>query len=105
MVERCFNQCKGCRRIATRHDRLARDYLGEMELVGLLAWLPNPSDTPYRLAHPSPRRSCRPGAGRDSGGAAVRFFPPVTGAPPLSACWFDPERTSGDGLSAPIQGS
>ncbi|MCP2256470.1 Transposase DDE domain [Streptoalloteichus tenebrarius] len=45
MVGRCFNRFKGCRGIATRYDRLALDYLGGLELVGLLDWLRDPSDT------------------------------------------------------------
>jgi len=46
VVERCFNRFKAYRGIATRYDRLARNYLGALNLISLLDWLTDPSDTP-----------------------------------------------------------
>ena len=46
VVERRFNGFKGYRGIATRYDRLARNYLGALNLISLLDWLHDPSDTP-----------------------------------------------------------
>ena len=46
VVERRFNRFKDYRGIATRYDRLARNYLGALNLISLLHWLTDPSDTP-----------------------------------------------------------
>nr|BFE98665.1 hypothetical protein GCM10020241_03410 [Streptoalloteichus tenebrarius] len=46
MAGRRRDRCKGCRGIAARYDRLARNYLDGLNLVDLLAWLRDPSDTP-----------------------------------------------------------
>jgi transposase len=39
VVERGFNTLKNYRGIATRYDRLARNYLGALHLASALAWL------------------------------------------------------------------
>jgi transposase len=37
-IERAFNRLKDFRRIATRYDRLARNYLASVCLVAALVW-------------------------------------------------------------------
>jgi transposase len=39
VVERAFNTFKNYRGIATRYDRLARNYLGALHLASTLSWL------------------------------------------------------------------
>jgi len=38
-VERFFNKIKQCRRIATRYDKLAANYLAFVKLVSIRLWL------------------------------------------------------------------
>jgi len=46
-VERFFNRIKQCRRVATRYDRLAANYLAFVQLASIRLWLtfmsPRPS--------------------------------------------------------------
>jgi transposase len=46
-VERFFNRIKQCRRVATRYDRLAANYLAFVQLASIRLWL--------RLMSPSPK--------------------------------------------------
>jgi transposase len=47
LVERCFNRLKQWRGIATRYDKLARNYQAAVTLVSLVLWLnQDPPDTP-----------------------------------------------------------
>ena len=39
LVERFFNKAKQFRRIATRYDKLAENYLAALELVAIRIWL------------------------------------------------------------------
>lgn len=39
LVERFFNQAKQFRRIATRYDKLAENYLAALKLVSVRIWL------------------------------------------------------------------
>jgi transposase len=39
LVERFFNKIKQCRRIATRYDRLAANYLAFIKLASIRVWL------------------------------------------------------------------
>jgi transposase len=39
VVERFFNKIKQCRRIATRYDRLAANYLAFIKLASIRIWL------------------------------------------------------------------
>ena len=39
LVERLFQKLKECRRVATRHERLARNYMTMLNLVSTLIWL------------------------------------------------------------------
>ena len=39
LVERFFNKIKHCRRIATRYDKLAANYLAFVELASIRLWL------------------------------------------------------------------
>jgi len=39
LVERFFNKIKHCRRIATRYDRLAANYLAFGQLASIRLWL------------------------------------------------------------------
>ena len=38
-VERLFNRIKQCRRVATRYDRLAANYLAFVQLASIRLWL------------------------------------------------------------------
>jgi transposase len=38
-VERCFNRLKQCRRIATRYEKNAENYLAMLTLASILLWL------------------------------------------------------------------
>jgi transposase len=38
-VERFFNRIKQCRRVATRYDRLAANYLAFVQLASIRLWL------------------------------------------------------------------
>ena len=39
LVERFFNKIKHCRRIATRYDKLAANYLAFIKLASIRVWL------------------------------------------------------------------
>jgi transposase len=39
LVERFFNRIKPCRRVATRYDGLASNYLASMKLASIRVWL------------------------------------------------------------------
>jgi transposase len=39
LVERFFNKIKQCRRIATRYDKLAANYLAFIKLASIRIWL------------------------------------------------------------------
>jgi transposase len=38
-VERLFNRLKNCRRVATRYEKTARNYLAMVQLAGTMLWL------------------------------------------------------------------
>ena len=61
-VERFFNKIKHCRRVATRYDKLAANYLAFVQLASIRLWLranePRPSGL-NRILHP---RSGGPGS-------------------------------------------
>jgi transposase len=38
LIERCFNRLKHARRVATRYDKLARNYLSSLALVAVRLW-------------------------------------------------------------------
>ena len=39
LVERFFNKIKQCRRVATRYDKLAANYLAFVQLASIRLWL------------------------------------------------------------------
>ena len=39
LVERCFNKLKNARRVATRYDKTARNFLAAIHLAAAIAWL------------------------------------------------------------------
>jgi transposase len=39
LVERFFNKIKQCRRVATRYDKLAANYLALIQLASIRLWL------------------------------------------------------------------
>ena len=39
MVERFFNKIKHCRRVVTRYDKLAANYLAFIQLASIRLWL------------------------------------------------------------------
>jgi transposase len=46
MVERFFNKIKQCRRIATRYDKLAANYLAFIKLASIRLWIRTYESTP-----------------------------------------------------------
>jgi transposase len=46
LVERLFNKIKQCRRIATRYDKLAANYLAFLKLAAIRIWLRAYESTP-----------------------------------------------------------
>jgi transposase len=53
-VERFFNRIKQCRRIATRYDRLAANYLAFVQLASIRLWLRVNESAPLDQAEPLP---------------------------------------------------
>jgi hypothetical protein len=49
LVERFFNRIKHCRRIATRYDKLAANYLAFVQLASIRLWLRVNESTSYAL--------------------------------------------------------
>ena len=47
LVERLFNKIKQCRRIATRYDKLAANYLAFIKLASIRLWIRAYESTPY----------------------------------------------------------
>src|SRR5690242_16884342 len=52
LVERFFDKIKHCRRVATRYDKLAANYLAFVQLASLLCQEPRTSVWPRRLICP-----------------------------------------------------
>ena len=46
LVERFFNKIKQCRRVATRYDKLAANYLAFIQLASIRLWLRINESTP-----------------------------------------------------------
>ena len=46
LVERLFNKIKQCRRVATRYDKLAANYLAFIRLASIRLWLRVKESTP-----------------------------------------------------------
>jgi transposase len=46
LVERFFNKIKQCRRVATRYDKLAANYLAFVQLASIRLWLRVNEPTP-----------------------------------------------------------
>jgi transposase len=46
LVERFFNKIKPCRRVATRYDKLAANYLAFIQLASIRLWLRVNESTP-----------------------------------------------------------
>jgi transposase len=46
LIERFFNKIKQCRRVATRYDKLATNYLAFVKLASLRIWLGANESTP-----------------------------------------------------------
>jgi transposase len=46
LVERFFNKIKQCRRVATRYDKLAANYLAFIQLASIRLWLRVYESTP-----------------------------------------------------------
>jgi len=47
LVERFFNKIKQCRRIATRYDKLAANYLAFVKLASIRLWIRAYESTPW----------------------------------------------------------
>ena len=46
LIERFFNKIKQCRRVATRYDKLAANYLAFVKLASIRIWLRANQSTP-----------------------------------------------------------
>jgi len=46
LIERFFNKIKPCRRVATRYDKLAANYLAFVKLASIRIWLRANESTP-----------------------------------------------------------
>ena len=46
-IERFFNRIKQCRRVATRYDKLAANYLAFVQLASIRLWLRAYESTPW----------------------------------------------------------
>jgi transposase len=46
LIERFFNKIKQCRRVATRYDKLAANYLAFIKLASIRIWLRVNESTP-----------------------------------------------------------
>jgi transposase len=46
LIERFFNKIKQCRRVATRYDKLAANYLAFIQLASIRLWLRVNESTP-----------------------------------------------------------
>jgi transposase len=46
LIERFFNKIKRCRRVATRYDKLAANYLAFVKLASIRIWLRANESTP-----------------------------------------------------------
>jgi transposase len=46
LIERSFNKIKQCRRVATRYDKLAANYLAFVKLASIRNWLRANESTP-----------------------------------------------------------
>ena len=46
LIERFFNKIKQCRRVATRYDKLAANYLAFVKLASIRVWLRGNESTP-----------------------------------------------------------
>jgi transposase len=46
LIERFFNKIKQCRRVATRYDKLAANYLAFVKLASIRIWLRANESTP-----------------------------------------------------------
>ena len=55
LVERFFNKIKHCRRVATRYDKLAANYLAFVQLASIRLWLRVYEFTPLEPSRPSNR--------------------------------------------------
>jgi hypothetical protein len=49
LIERFFNKIKQCRRVATRYDKLAANYLAFIQLASIRLWLRVNESTPWPL--------------------------------------------------------
>jgi transposase len=47
LIERFFNKIKQCRRVATRYDKLAANYLAFVKLASIRIWLRANESTPW----------------------------------------------------------
>jgi hypothetical protein len=56
LVERFFNKIKQCRRVATRYDKLAANYLASIKLTSILIWLRANESAPQPNANREPEQ-------------------------------------------------
>ena len=54
LIERFFNKIKQCRRVATRYDKLAADYLAFVKLISIRIWLRANESAPCSLTKAQP---------------------------------------------------
>jgi hypothetical protein len=61
LVERFFNKIKHCRRVATRYDKLAANYLAFVQLASIRLWLRANESASSHSPAADPRAGLGPG--------------------------------------------
>jgi len=89
LIERFFNQIKQCRRIATRYDKLAANYLAFIKLVSIRIWLGANESTPQfnRRAPHSCLKSLVAGWCGDTHGFGAKNQPTALRSPANTVGW------------------
>src|SRR5216684_4498851 len=116
LIERFFNKIKQCRRVATRYDKLAANYLAFVKLASIRIWL-RANESPNRIMIQGISAPCMPPGlvpvlARGIDDAAVgleelvgnledREHQPALGTPrDVAAAWLAPDEFAGLGLDA-----
>ena len=69
LIERFFNKIKQCRRVATRYDKLAANYLAFIQLAAIRLWLRANESTPqFSFVRDNLEAPARPASGTEPGG-------------------------------------
>ena len=85
LIERFFNKIKQCRRVATRYDKLAANYLAFVKLASIRVWLrANESTLVVGVVRAKPTNSSSSRPRRDDVVMVQRFAPTITSIAPFT---------------------